>query len=277
MSQARAGQTYLVNYCRCLLLLNVHLTVSHHLSMHFAAMVKLFGPVYAWWLFTFERFNGMLEKVNINGHDGGWMELTLMRNWVQMHLIYDFLLALPVDASDHECNLIEKLIKTEAARQRGAMMTQIAIFRSEANLESISLPKVLGKKPVNLHKIHPECLTDHEETLYTLLLQHCRQVWPDHDLQPELSGQPGTVFMGHQVARRLKYVQKHGLRYGSSANTRSSADIFAYIQKQDIRVPVCIEELFVIQVPDTNKPPHVCALVRHLIACDHLAMPWDLL
>jgi len=80
-------------------------------------MIKLYGPVYGWWLFAFERFNGMLEKVNHNGHDGGRMELTLMRNWVQTHLIYKFLLEMPPDASPHECKLIDKLIKTEAAQE----------------------------------------------------------------------------------------------------------------------------------------------------------------
>jgi hypothetical protein len=77
MAQAQAGQTYFANYCR-LILLGVPLTISHHLAMHFARMIKVFGPVYGWWLFAFERFNGMMKKVNHNGHDGGRMELTLL-------------------------------------------------------------------------------------------------------------------------------------------------------------------------------------------------------
>ncbi|KAJ3845821.1 hypothetical protein EV368DRAFT_77177 [Lentinula lateritia] len=59
---------------------NQELTINHHLAMHFAMMVKLFGPVYAWWLFAFERFNGILEKVKTNGHDGGRCKLTMLRN-----------------------------------------------------------------------------------------------------------------------------------------------------------------------------------------------------
>jgi hypothetical protein len=31
--------------------------------MHFVDMLKHFGPVYGWWLFAFERFNGMMEKI----------------------------------------------------------------------------------------------------------------------------------------------------------------------------------------------------------------------
>ncbi|KAK0193102.1 hypothetical protein F5146DRAFT_892888, partial [Armillaria mellea] len=50
------------------------LSVNHHLMMHFSSMIKLFRPVCSWWLFSFECFNGMLEKVNNNGHDGGHIE-----------------------------------------------------------------------------------------------------------------------------------------------------------------------------------------------------------
>ncbi|KAF8147206.1 hypothetical protein B0H34DRAFT_642700, partial [Crassisporium funariophilum] len=59
----------------------VLLVINHHLSIHLYDMVRLYGPVYGWWLFAFERFNGMFEKVNHTGHDGSQMESTLLRNW----------------------------------------------------------------------------------------------------------------------------------------------------------------------------------------------------
>ncbi|KAF8223139.1 hypothetical protein L208DRAFT_1318635, partial [Tricholoma matsutake] len=40
-----------------------HTTINHHLFIHYYKFIKLFGPIYAWWLFGFEQFNGMLEKV----------------------------------------------------------------------------------------------------------------------------------------------------------------------------------------------------------------------
>lgn len=74
-------------------------------------MIRKVGPVYAWWLFAFERFNGMLNRVHHNGHDGGRMELTLMRNWVQTHLIYEYILALPSDTCPFEREQINSIIK----------------------------------------------------------------------------------------------------------------------------------------------------------------------
>ncbi len=74
----------------------------------------------------------MMEKVKHNGHDGGQMEVTLLRNWVQTQLIYELLLSLPANAHAQERAMLDCIIKSEG-RQRGSMMTQIAIFRSEVD------------------------------------------------------------------------------------------------------------------------------------------------
>jgi hypothetical protein len=277
MAQARAGQTYFANYCQRLILLGVPLTISHHLAMHFAKMIKVFGPVYGWWLFAFERFNGMMKKVNHNGHDGGRMELTLLRNWVQTQLIYELLLALPPNASQHERDLLNKIIKTEAKQERGAMMTQIAVFQSEARLDSIALPKRLPK-PINLHQVKFPILHQADLDIYSLLLGYCQRLWPDLDLRRELSLQPGVPFIGTKVARRLPYIRKDGLRYGSHINPRTKADTVAFIEWDGRRVPVRFEDFFAVQIPNSNKPSHVCAVVRRFQSEDGMPyFPWDLL
>ena len=132
LRQAQMGQEFLAHFCRMLVTLHVSLVINHHRSLHFYDMIYLFGPIYAWWLFAFEWFNGMMEKVKHNGHDGGQMEVTLLRNWVQTQLIYELLLSLPANAHAQERAMLDCIIKSEG-RQRGSMMTQIAIFRSEVD------------------------------------------------------------------------------------------------------------------------------------------------
>jgi hypothetical protein len=277
MAQAHAGQTYLANYCQRMILLGAKLTINHHIAMHLSQMIKLYGPVYSWWLFAFERFNGMLEKVNHNGHDGGAIELTLLRNWVQTHLIYEYLLALPDDASPHERSLVDKFIKTEASNARGGMMTQIAIFRSEARIDTITLPKVLGK-PINLHQVKLPDARCPSNDVYTLLFEYYRTLWPNSPLRRELSFDEGHVFMGSEVARRLPYIRKDGLRYGSLGNPRSNVDSFAFIEREGCRLPVQICDLFAVKVPELGRPTHVCAIVRRLLSDDNVpSTPWDLL
>lgn len=184
MAQAIAGQMYLRMYCLRMMELGVPLTINHHLAMHFAHMIKLFGPIYAWWLFAFERFNGMLEKVNHNGHDGGRIELTLMRNWLRSHLLYELLLALPENAHPHEVAMIDQIIENET--RRGGMAVEIAIFRAEASVNNVALPKQLASAPLDLYKYPPLPHSDEngEPTeIYELLLDYVRTVWPDHQFQ----------------------------------------------------------------------------------------------
>jgi hypothetical protein len=212
MAQAKAGHQYLAQYCQWLIFLGCTLTINHHISMHFSAMIKLFGPVYSWWLFAFERFNGMLEKVKTNGRDGGKMELTMLRNWVQTHLIYELLIGLPDDASPPEKALLDCIINTEASRQRGGMMTEIAIFRSEASSDRVSLPKRLSKSMVNLHNIRLQgSINAPESDLYSLLFNYFQLLWPDITLRRQLSLADGIPFIGSRVARKIMYVRKDSL------------------------------------------------------------------
>ncbi|KAI0650198.1 hypothetical protein C8Q79DRAFT_923554 [Trametes meyenii] len=55
-----------------------NLVPNHHLSLHLQQCLELFGPVHAWWSFPFERFIGMLQRLNIN-HKSNQMPSTFMR------------------------------------------------------------------------------------------------------------------------------------------------------------------------------------------------------
>jgi hypothetical protein len=266
---------------RCLEL-KIHLTINHHASMHIADMIKAFGPVYSWWLFAFERFNGMLERVNHNGHDGGRMELTLMRHWVQTHLIYEYTLALPPDAHAIERQTLNEIIKNQA-QQRGSMMTEIAVYRSEAahgmfsstirhgliNVsDNVRLP-LRQAKFINLRTFGPDGV------LYPLLLSYCRLLWPDINIIDDFSLNDGAVFFASKVARALTYIRKDGIRYGSMMNKRTQADAYAFISHAELRVPVEITALLLVGI--ANKIPHVCALVRRLKSDEAIPlMPWSL-
>jgi hypothetical protein len=39
---------------------------NHHMSLHLAEYLCLFGPVHAWWTFPFERLIGMLQRIPTN-------------------------------------------------------------------------------------------------------------------------------------------------------------------------------------------------------------------
>lgn len=83
------GQRYLQLYCQGLHKIGAHQTINNHLAMHYSLVFRRFSPAYATWLFGFERFNGVLENVNLNGHGGGEMEYSLARECVGKHRLYE--------------------------------------------------------------------------------------------------------------------------------------------------------------------------------------------
>ncbi|KAG1734538.1 hypothetical protein EDD22DRAFT_1011418 [Suillus occidentalis] len=255
MSQARIGQSFLSQYCLHCLELNIHLTINHHASMHIADMIKAYGPVYSWWLFAFERFNGMLER------------LTLMRHWVQTHLIYEYTLSLPPNTHAIERETLNEILKSQA-QQRGSMMTDIAVYQSEAAQDNIRLP-LRQAKFINLRTFGPEGV------LYPLLISYCRALWPDLNIVDDFSLDNGTVFFASKVARALTYIRKDGIRYGCMTNRRTQTDAYGFISCGGSRLPAEITTLLAVGIQD--KVPHVCALIRRLRSDENIPlMPWAL-
>ena len=146
MSEVHRGQIQLKLYCLQSIRMRIKMRPNHHLAMHYSLFFQLFGPVYAWWLFAFERFNGLLEKVKLNGHANGVMELTLMRAWLERHRLYELvayyilrhrnpideffqLALLPDTASEKERALLTTLCES-LGTTRGTLETQVAGFQS---------------------------------------------------------------------------------------------------------------------------------------------------
>lgn len=94
VAEAHRAQTCHNRACQAWAQMDCHLTPYFHLMTHFNMSLLRFGPVYGWWAYTFERFNGWLSKINHNGHKGGELEATMMRSWVKLHLIHDLVCGL---------------------------------------------------------------------------------------------------------------------------------------------------------------------------------------
>ncbi|OAD80251.1 hypothetical protein PHYBLDRAFT_163273 [Phycomyces blakesleeanus NRRL 1555(-)] len=60
-----------------------------HLHMHLHESMLDFGPVYAFWLCSFERYNGKLKNIKMNCRNG--LEVTFMRVFLEKAFISTFL------------------------------------------------------------------------------------------------------------------------------------------------------------------------------------------
>ncbi|RDX44271.1 hypothetical protein OH76DRAFT_1359820 [Lentinus brumalis] len=54
------------------------LVPNHHIALHLKPFLLAFGPVHGWWAFPFERFNGLLQRLNTN-YKSAEMPMTYMR------------------------------------------------------------------------------------------------------------------------------------------------------------------------------------------------------
>ena len=43
---------------------------NHHATLHLAECIRSFGPAHGWWTFPFERFNGIIQRQNMNNRPG---------------------------------------------------------------------------------------------------------------------------------------------------------------------------------------------------------------
>ncbi|CDO69927.1 hypothetical protein BN946_scf184836.g1 [Trametes cinnabarina] len=222
----RRGHSYLRRCCHRMLALGIHLLPNHHLAMHYPEIFRLFGPVYAWWLYAHERFNGMQEKVRTNGKGDGEMELTLTRNWVAKQRLHELLVSLPHDATPEERELISRVVSND--RAAGTLRTHM--LSHSAALSSIKAPPRIKNFSDLRYLPHPG--------VYKLLFAFVRTVWPDLPLADDLNVNPQyTTFSSTSSTRVFPFISVDGTRYGSIMDKRSSADRYACVDFGSARIP----------------------------------------
>ncbi|KAI9069601.1 hypothetical protein FKP32DRAFT_1559402 [Trametes sanguinea] len=80
-ARAAAYDRHMEEYLRGLRSIYNHTLVSnHHLALHLYPLLVAFGPVHGWWAFPFERYNGILQRMNTNSRPAD-LPATFMRAW----------------------------------------------------------------------------------------------------------------------------------------------------------------------------------------------------
>ena len=81
-SQVQIADELLVKFCRTVedLYGSSMITPNMHLHCHLCECILDFGPVYGFWCFSFERYNGILGALHVNNHQ---IEVQLMRKFIE--------------------------------------------------------------------------------------------------------------------------------------------------------------------------------------------------
>ncbi|EDO35901.1 predicted protein [Nematostella vectensis] len=100
------------------------ITTNMHLQTHIIECILDYGPVYSFWLFSFERYNGMLGEYQTNH---GAVEIQLMRKFTSELYVKD--IQLPSEFKDMFQPLLNKL-KT---KQVGTLLIKRRTCREESS------------------------------------------------------------------------------------------------------------------------------------------------
>ncbi|KAG1443667.1 hypothetical protein G6F56_010589 [Rhizopus delemar] len=66
-----------------------------HLHLHLLESIRDFGPIYSFWVYGFERFNGDIKKIRVN-HKSSF-EVTYMKKFLQVVHFGDYVRSLPME------------------------------------------------------------------------------------------------------------------------------------------------------------------------------------
>jgi len=128
-TKALVAHSHLLNFCKGFeQLYGKHrVTPNMHLHTHLVDCILDFGPVYSFWLFSFERYNGIVGDYGTNQKS---VEIQLMRKFVSNQLVKD--LPLPSKFHEHFKSIMERLI----SRQTGSLQEY---YLSKENINSRNL------------------------------------------------------------------------------------------------------------------------------------------
>jgi hypothetical protein len=70
--RAKRYETHMKTYIKELIDCHPHATrvCNQHMSLHLPMFLDLFGPIYSWWAFVFERLIGRLQRLPSNNKFG---------------------------------------------------------------------------------------------------------------------------------------------------------------------------------------------------------------
>jgi hypothetical protein len=86
--ELQEGRDYLVKFCKSFEKRygKERVTPNMHLHLHLKQCILDYGPVYSFWLFSFERFNGSLGAFQTNNRS---VEIQIMRQFIWKHELRD--------------------------------------------------------------------------------------------------------------------------------------------------------------------------------------------
>ena len=180
-----------------------------HLHCHLKECVENFGSVYGFWLFSFERYNGLLGSINTNNHD---IECQLMNEFDSMDQLLDLYHKIDIDHDD--VKVLRKCIPGKSENNLPSTDSVIKLSKCcdydvemcvayWGDLSAITLP--------NKYRTNSICTDDRN-----LLMRTYQRMYRDSDIQLSDLALTCRTYKSIQIAGELfsSKTEKRSLRYG---------------------------------------------------------------
>ena len=220
ISETRAllAHSYLLNFCKGFEQLygNHRVTPNMHLHTHLVDCILDFGPVYSFWLFSFERYNGIVGDYGTNQRS---VEIQLMRKFISNQFVKD--LPLPSKFHEHFKPIMDRLI----SRQTGSLQ-EYSLSKENVDPRNLIMTSMLS-----IGNVRKDVTWSAADSSYVCCVPHHRDCLGDEFL-PHLKKCYTSIFddvdeesiTGH--FKRFALCTFSGDKYGSSL---SRGDRSSYI------------------------------------------------
>ncbi|OAD68441.1 hypothetical protein PHYBLDRAFT_173437 [Phycomyces blakesleeanus NRRL 1555(-)] len=196
-----------------------------HLHLHIQETILDFGPVYSYWLFAFERYNGLLKNISTNGKDG--FEATFMRCFIEDIYKSDFVnSALTCSTQAPFLSVLSKLVCSSTPVLILPSVSSTIVqppFVLQAFVDSSETTRIpiLGNKPLSptsfpLSVSKPSSMGDID---YPHLLEYYKLAYLTPDFVHYQNAAASSFFVDNQIIK-LKSINILGqVYYGNNGTT----------------------------------------------------------
>ncbi|OAD65339.1 hypothetical protein PHYBLDRAFT_153589 [Phycomyces blakesleeanus NRRL 1555(-)] len=201
------------------------LTCNMHLHLHLRDTIRDFGPVYGYWLFGFERFNGLLKNLKTNRKIG--FEETFMKKFIE---------------DVHKDDLVNSFLQSTRQTSAFPLLTKLTssftlatipsihqrTFRIQSFVEASEDPNVLVKGneplPPSAFPLSLKSATTMSDIHYVHLLQYYKVAYKNEQLVHFQQASESPYFVDNTITL-LKYINILGQVYKGKGESGSRGSL----------------------------------------------------
>ncbi|OAD78516.1 hypothetical protein PHYBLDRAFT_163625 [Phycomyces blakesleeanus NRRL 1555(-)] len=192
-------------------------TPNMHLHLHLGKCINDFGPIYAFWLFSFERYNGLLKNLDTN--QKGEFEVTMMKRFLEKAYVGNYIRSFEEKFPASTVNFLHSITRSQVILEQPSSMSSLFILSTFIEYSMNPRKSVMGCEPlpsdVLSFKVEPKIVMCKEH--YECLYQYYKDAYNSHNIFGHYSDcRAGQIFVNNRIIK-VKQISLLGQQYFSGS------------------------------------------------------------